>query len=67
MDSCKGHANFLLVCDKKHARRMSKVTSIKLDARLVDEASKILGAMSRKEAVHLVLAEIVAIRRFKSS
>jgi Arc/MetJ family transcription regulator len=38
---------------------------IKLDARLVDEASKILGAMSRTEAVHLVLGEIVAIRRFK--
>jgi hypothetical protein len=38
---------------------------IKLDARLVDEASKILGVMSWKEAVHLVLGEIVAIHRFK--
>jgi len=40
-------------------------TSIKLDTQLVDEASRILGAKSRTEAVHIALREIVALRRFK--
>jgi hypothetical protein len=40
-------------------------TSIKLNARLVDEAAAILGAKSRTDAVHTALREIVALRRFK--
>jgi Arc/MetJ family transcription regulator len=40
-------------------------TSIRLDARLVDEAARILGAKSRAEAVHTALREVVALRRFK--
>jgi len=40
-------------------------TSIRLDTHLADEAVRILGAKSRTEAVHKVLREIVALRRFK--
>jgi len=29
------------------------------------EAARVLGAKSRKEAVHIALREIVALRRFK--
>ncbi|MGC2697291.1 MAG: type II toxin-antitoxin system VapB family antitoxin [Candidatus Angelobacter sp.] len=39
--------------------------TISVDAKLVDEAAKILGAKSRTEAVHIALREIVALRRFK--
>jgi Arc/MetJ family transcription regulator len=42
------------------------VTSIRLDTRLVDEATRILGANSRTEAVHIALSEVVALRRFKA-
>jgi Arc/MetJ family transcription regulator len=42
-----------------------KITSIRLDARLADEAAKILGVKSRTEAVHIALREIVALERFK--
>jgi Arc/MetJ family transcription regulator len=41
------------------------MTSIRINARLLDEATRILGAKSRTEAVHIVLREIVALRRFK--
>jgi Arc/MetJ family transcription regulator len=41
------------------------VTIIRIDARLVDEAAKILGAKSRTDAVHTALREIVALGRFK--
>ncbi len=37
----------------------------RLDKRLVDEATRILGAKSRTEAVHKALREGVALRRFK--
>lgn len=40
-------------------------TSIRVDARLADEAKKVLGVRSRTEAVHVALREIVALRRFK--
>jgi Arc/MetJ family transcription regulator len=43
-----------------------KTTSIRLDARLADEAKKVLGVKSRTEAVHVALREIVAMKRFKA-
>ncbi len=43
----------------------AKITSIRLDTRLADEAVKVLGVKSRTEAVHLALREIVALNRFK--
>ena len=42
-----------------------KMTSIRLDTQLADEAVKILEVKSRTEAVHVSLREIVALRRFK--
>ncbi len=42
-----------------------KKSSIRLDADLVDEAAKILGAQSRADAVDIALREIVALKRFK--
>ena len=39
-------------------------TTVKLDARLVDEAVKVLDAKSRTDAVHAALKEIVAMHRF---
>jgi Arc/MetJ family transcription regulator len=44
---------------------MAAKTSIKINARLVDEAAKILGAKSRTQAVQIVLRKIVSLRRFK--
>ena len=43
----------------------AKMTSIRLDIRLADEAAKVLGVKSRTEAVHMALREIVALKRFK--
>ena len=43
----------------------AKMTSIRLDTRLADDAAKVLGVKSRTEAVHLALREIVALKRFK--
>ncbi len=40
-------------------------TSIKIDIQLVDEAMRVLGARSRREAVCTALREIVALQRFK--
>jgi len=42
------------------------MTSIRLDARLADEAKKALGVKSRTEAVHVALREVVALKKFKS-
>ena len=42
------------------------MTSILLDARLADEAKKVLGVKSRTQAVHVALREIVAMQRFKA-
>ncbi len=43
----------------------ARVTSIRLDTHLADEARKFLGVKSRTEAVHIALREIVALNRFK--
>jgi Arc/MetJ family transcription regulator len=42
-----------------------RTTSIRVDARLADEAKKLLGVKSRTEAVYIALRELVALRRFK--
>jgi Arc/MetJ family transcription regulator len=42
-----------------------RMTSIRLDKDLADEAAKVLGVKSRTEAVHVALREIVALKRFK--
>jgi len=44
---------------------MGAKTSVRINARLVDEAASILGAKSRTEAVYMALQEIVSLRRFK--
>ncbi len=41
-------------------------TSVRVDARLAEEAKKLLGVKSRTEAVHVALREIVGLRRFKA-
>jgi hypothetical protein len=40
-------------------------TSVRVDARLADEAVKVLGAKSHAEAVRVALNEMVALKRFK--
>jgi Arc/MetJ family transcription regulator len=40
-------------------------TSARINARLVDDAMKILGIKSRSEAVRIALCEVVALPRFK--
>ncbi|MBI5026494.1 MAG: type II toxin-antitoxin system VapB family antitoxin [Nitrospirae bacterium] len=42
-----------------------KMTSIRLDTKLADEAVKVLGAKSRSNAVHIALREVVALNKFK--
>lgn len=42
-----------------------KMTSIRLDTKLADDAVKTLGVRSRSEAVHVALREVVALKRFK--
>jgi len=42
-----------------------KMTSIRLDTKLADDAVKILGAKSRSDAVHIALREVVALKKFK--
>ena len=41
-----------------------RMTSIRLDTQLADEAAKVLGVKSRTEAVHIALREIVALEKF---
>jgi Arc/MetJ family transcription regulator len=43
----------------------AKLTSIRLDTKLADEAARVLGVKSRTEAVHLALREIVGLKRFQ--
>jgi Arc/MetJ family transcription regulator len=43
----------------------AKLTSIRLDIELADEAVRVLGAKSRTEAVHMALKEIVKPSDFK--
>jgi hypothetical protein len=47
---------------KKMATTM---TSIRLDIHLADEAARVRGVISRTEAVHVALREIVALKKFK--
>ena len=42
-----------------------KMTSIRLDTKLADDAVKALNAKSRSEAVHIALREVVALNKFK--
>jgi len=42
-----------------------KMTSIRLDTKLADEAVRALGAKNRSEAVHMALREMVALKKFK--
>jgi Arc/MetJ family transcription regulator len=43
----------------------AKKTSNRLDNDIADDAVKLLGAKSRREAVDFALQEIVALKRFK--
>ncbi len=42
-----------------------KMTTIRLDTKLADDAVKALGAKNRSDAVHIALKEIVALKKFK--
>jgi Arc/MetJ family transcription regulator len=42
-----------------------KMTTIRLDMKLANDAVKTLGARNRSEAVHMALQEVVATKRFK--
>jgi len=42
-----------------------RLTSIRLDTKLADEAVKALGVKSRSEAVHVALREVVGLKKFK--
>lgn len=42
-----------------------RMTSIRLDTKLADDAVKALGARNRSEAVHRALREVVALKKFK--
>lgn len=44
----------------------ARLTSIRLDTHLADEARKVLGVRSRAEAVRVALQEVVGSRRFKA-
>ncbi|HET9363758.1 MAG TPA: hypothetical protein VFP71_02110 [Candidatus Angelobacter sp.] len=44
----------------------ANTTLVRLDAQIVDEAVKLLGAKSRADAVHKALLEIIALKRFKN-
>ncbi len=46
-------------------RSSVKMTSIRLDTKLADDAARVLGVKNRSEAVHLALREIVALKKFK--
>jgi len=49
----------------KYMKAGVRMTSIRLDIKLADDAVKTLGAKSRSEAVHIALREVVAVRKFK--
>ncbi len=46
-------------------KSLVKMTSIRLDTKLADDAVKALGARNRSEAVHMALQEVVALKKFK--
>jgi Arc/MetJ family transcription regulator len=41
------------------------LTSMRLDLELADEAAEVLGVGTRTEAIHLLLREAVATKRYK--
>lgn len=43
-----------------------KMTSIRLNTTLADEAMQVLHVKSRSEAVHAALREVVALEKFKN-
>ena len=44
---------------------MPAKTSVRINTRLVDEVTKVLGVQSRTAAVHTAVKEVVALHRFK--
>jgi Arc/MetJ family transcription regulator len=46
-------------------KSLIRMTSIRLDTKLADDAVKVLGAKNRSEAVHIALREVVALKKFK--
>ena len=46
-------------------KTLVKMTSIRLDTKLADDAVKVLGASNRSEAVHMALREVVTLKKFK--
>jgi Arc/MetJ family transcription regulator len=60
----------IIACVYTHRRRFGmktsvRMTSIRLDMKLADDAVKALGARNRSEAVHMALQEVVALKKFK--
>jgi hypothetical protein len=60
----------IIPCIYTNRRRLGmknsvKMTSIRLDMKLADDAVKALGARNRSEAVHMALQEVVALKKFK--
>ncbi len=43
-----------------------KMTTIRLDMKLANEAVKTLGAKNKSEAVHMALREVVELKKFKN-
>ena len=41
------------------------LTSMRLDLKLLDEVTEILGAKTRTDAIHLLLKETAATKRYK--
>ncbi len=53
------------MCGGSLVKASVKMTSIRLDTKLADDAVKVLGAKNRSEAVHMALREVVALKNFK--
>ena len=43
----------------------ARLTTIRVETKLVDEAVRVLGVKSRTEAVHAALKKITGLKRFK--
>jgi Arc/MetJ family transcription regulator len=56
---------YIQVTGGEYMKTAVRMTSIRLDTKLADDAVKTLGARSRSEAVHIALREVVALRKFK--
>jgi len=44
---------------------LARLTSIRLDTKLADEAAEALGVKTRTDAIHTALREVVALKRFR--